>query len=894
MAETATILPATCTAVPRFRGKWTPRSGLDETADEFGEYRFCVITALPGSGKSRLMARMHAELQPFLHVCCWLRMVPQMRGDGIVARSIATALVQSVLGDRSATQALLMGNGVPPATIMLAALNEVAAFGGSVVMFIDDVHAIDAEPSISELQALFDAAPDNLKIVVGTRKTTRLKLARFRNDGQLLEIGNSDLAVSFRHLPDIVMDAGMQRPSLAELRELWDRTGGWLAGVRLLARGQLRLKRAAEPGRGFIICRDLSDYFEEEIFAGLSDEARGGLDAMLTPRLLIHDLMVALIDDASADRQIAELESQGLLTRLEGSDPLTYRAAPLLVEVTRAKSLLSVEEQRALHRTASTWFAAMGQLTTAAAHAVDAGEIDHAIELIERCGIDMLSHGDVAELQTWLPLLPFEKLRKSPTALLAVAWALSLLYRLDEAEALVAKLKADPAYDAAMSARYDCNLSALQVMQMSMRDDFDGAGRAGLEWRERFPSDSGWFGNVVDNSTGFSLALAGDPDRGRVILERAYLPDYYASQPYAAIYSRCILGVIDLRAGRIRHAETNFAWAVKRSEADLDPNSTGAVMAAGLLAAASYERGSISRMTELMEKYAWSLHAHLFTDARLQAYRAVARDQSQRGHYRAAISTLERILDAGPAVRLPRVYAAVLKEKIAIALQNKDTRTAATYIRLLEDQLAALACDDQLRPYVEASLCGSQAHLEIALGAPEKAIPLLRKAIRLDLSGGWNMRAFHWSVLAVRALWRQGKQRRAKLLLNKLIEKAVISGVFRTIVDGGRDVEAVLQALFEHQPRRMDPRKRNLLLRLREAFDPSLAAEAPATTQGQAVPILTEREIELIRFVRAGLTNRQIADRMKVSENTIKWHLKNVFEKASVKRRSELANVMLA
>lgn len=895
MEQPPTLLPASCTVVPKFRGKWKPRSGLMDTADQFGEYRFCVITALPGSGKSRFMARIHAELQIFMHICCWLRMAPQMQAPGMVARSIAMTFARSVLGDKSATQALLMGNGVPPSTILMVALNEIAAFDGSVVLFVDDVHMVDDDASLADLQTMIDNAPENLRIVLSSRKATRLKLARLRNDGQLLELQNADFAMSFKQLPEIVTDAGLPRPSLAELRELWSRTGGWLAGIRLLARGSLRPKGEARQNQGFAVSKDLIDYFEEEILSGLSDEARGALDAMLTPRRLVHDLMIDLIGEPDAARYIAELESRCLLTRSTEGNALAYKAAPLLVHATRAKSLLSADEVRALHRRCTDWFTEAGHLTTAAAHAVDSGDFERAIALIESCGIDMISHGDVVELQAWLPLLPVEKLRERPVALLAVAWALSLLYRLDEAAALLAQFDIGLVDDPGLRDHLDRNVSALRVMQMSMRDDFAGTNAQGIAWRERYPTDDGWFGNVVDNSISFSLALAGDPDRGKLVLEHAYLPDYYANNPYAAIYSRCILGLIDLRAGEVRRAEANFAWAVKKAETDMNPGSTGAVMAAGLLAGACYERGDVTRMTELMGGYAWSLHAHLFTDARIQAYRAVSRVQSQRGQYRAAISSLERILDAGPAVRLPRVHVDVLAEKIAVALEHQDTRAANAYSRALGDQLAAMQAGDQLRPYVEAALYGSQAHLDIVLGAPESAISMLRKAIRLDLAGGWHLRAFRWAVLAVRAQWRQGKQRQAERLMDRLLSRAVRSGVFRTILDGGRDIEAVLRRLHERQGARSgDARRYALLVRLRETFDPDLVPAPPDEPESAASGQLTEREIELIRFVRAGLTNRQIAERMKVSENTIKWHLKNVFEKASVKRRADLANLVLS
>ena len=41
----------------------------------------------------------------------------------------------------------------------------------------------------------------------------------------------------------------------------------------------------------------------------------------------------------------------------------------------------------------------------------------------------------------------------------------------------------------------------------------------------------------------------------------------------------------------------------------------------------------------------------------------------------------------------------------------------------------------------------------------------------------------------------------------------------------------------------------------------------------------------MLHFVAAGLSNKDLADRLSVSVNTVKWHLRNVFEKLQVKNR---------
>ena len=52
---------------------------------------------------------------------------------------------------------------------------------------------------------------------------------------------------------------------------------------------------------------------------------------------------------------------------------------------------------------------------------------------------------------------------------------------------------------------------------------------------------------------------------------------------------------------------------------------------------------------------------------------------------------------------------------------------------------------------------------------------------------------------------------------------------------------------------------------------------------------LTRREIEVLREVVAGYTNREIADRIQISENTVKAHLTHIFDKLGASNRVELA-----
>ena len=78
----------------------------------------------------------------------------------------------------------------------------------------------------------------------------------------------------------------------------------------------------------------------------------------------------------------------------------------------------------------------------------------------------------------------------------------------------------------------------------------------------------------------------------------------------------------------------------------------------------------------------------------------------------------------------------------------------------------------------------------------------------------------------------------------------------------------------------------------RRWFDPELVVRARHLAEAQAgssLVSLAPREKQLIGFVRSGLRNREIAEKLGVTEGTVKTYLHTVFEKLGVSNRTELA-----
>ena len=71
-------------------------------------------------------------------------------------------------------------------------------------------------------------------------------------------------------------------------------------------------------------------------------------------------------------------------------------------------------------------------------------------------------------------------------------------------------------------------------------------------------------------------------------------------------------------------------------------------------------------------------------------------------------------------------------------------------------------------------------------------------------------------------------------------------------------------------------------------FERDTAERAFAPSGGDGGEMLTPREIEIVRMVGQGLRNKAIAERLSISEGTVKVHLHNIYEKLKVDGRLEL------
>jgi LuxR family transcriptional regulator, maltose regulon positive regulatory protein len=155
-------------------------------------------------------------------------------------------------------------------------------------------------------------------------------------------------------------------------------------------------------------------------------------------------------------------------------------------------------------------------------------------------------------------------------------------------------------------------------------------------------------------------------------------------------------------------------------------------------------------------------------------------------------------------------------------------------------------------------------------------------------------------ILALQALAHQvqGDIPAALVLLERALTLAEPEGYVRIFVDEGPPIAVLLTKL--HEGLRKRPRaasttislaySERLLARLRGERDQEGTSPAASSAPAPAQPLLdplTERELEVLRLITAGLSNREIADRLVLAVSTVKSYVNTIYSKLQVESRTQ-------
>jgi LuxR family maltose regulon positive regulatory protein len=869
---------------PRVPRQQLARPRLQADHERLSDQPVILVQAPGGYGKTSLLAQWRREHLAQGRVVAWLTAQPQDDVRRFV-QSLSLA-VRTGAGRPSFGHALLGAatpTGLEDVTTWLA---DVAQSALNIVLIVDEADRLP-DGTRDALAYLLHNAPSNLRAVVAARADCQLGLDDLVSYGMATVVGPAQLRFQLDETIELVrgrFGTRVDRDAAARLHE-W--TEGWPLGLQLAlsvmaSASDPQAEISTMSGQGGAVRHALRNQFVSLLLANL-DPA----DVIFLTRISILDLLHPALCEtvarvADAGERLARLARDTPVFAVGEASEWLRMHALARDELRRRFALLPADEQAALNARAAAGLAALGLIESAALHALAAGQREAAYDLAERSLYEsLMARGHQSTVLEWLSRLPAEEVDRRPRLLLAVAWSLALSERHEQANHFIERILAQP--DAGAALRCECAL--IQSGAAVYADDPDRFAALHDPWAEDPPLTDPLLLQVHANRSAFRTLLEGEPALARLRQQQAPRGDHGPAQGYLGRWGDFIVGLSYVWEGQALLAEKLLRPTLARAEGELGRRSPFTCMLAAVLAAACWERNCPDEAGALLANRLDVLERSALPEAVLLGYRTLARIAAAEGAEHRALELLGAMDAVGVTRALPRLRIASLAEQVRLHARRFRPETCRELCARIDARLAEPAAPQGRLWHRSVTLLRevAQAHAAIAAQDWRQAAETLSRA---DAAAqGVKLGRLHIELLGLRA-WALDRcgEKSSLALLREAADLASTYGLLRVFDDAHPALgDWVRQAL----PDTSGP----------AAFGPGplaapLRAPAPALphAQDRATPsmVLTPKEREVLELTARNLSNKEIGLAMQVGEQTIKWHMKNLFAKLDAGTRKQV------
>ncbi|MBN1937236.1 MAG: hypothetical protein JW934_21430 [Anaerolineae bacterium] len=891
--------------IPPLRPGWVFRPHLVERLDA-GLRLGCKLTLLSapaGFGKTTLLSEWIAGCAQDTRVA-WISLDQE---DNDLARLLAylAAAIQTVEPGLGQNALARVQPSQPPDTeaMLIDLINVLADCRGAIVLVLDDGHEIAADVVHNALTFLLDHLPPHAHMVIATRVDPPWPLALLRSRQEMIELRAQDLRFTLEEAAAFLNNTLGFALSAKDIAALDARTEGWIAGLQMAALSM----RGQEDAAAFIQAfsgshRFVLDYLVEQVL----DQQDDALQTFLLQTSILERLTAPLCDAVVQEGGLAN--SQTTLDYLDRANlfvvPLDderrwYRYHHLFADLLRRRlASLHLEQVAEGHVRASAWYESQGSIHEAISHALAAADYERAARLVERYGGQALMRGEVVRVDRWIDALPEEMVRARPLLCLARAWTLGSVSEttdraiswMERAHALSAA-NPRPLSDPGSPYRTDHemineNARFFRITIAQRQAAPEKVVVLCLEALQTLPEADTYTRSAITFYLAQAYQRLGDREAAERALGQARQLGLIAEGHAVALV------VAGIQAGEAwdrgdlhavaRICREAIASLVRPAEQTGEP-APYACLIDVYLGRTLVEWNELEQAEPLLLRGIELAERIAEPGVQVDGCRDLARLHWMQGNFQEAHAWMDKALQA---CRWDAGYLHALHARIWLAQAENDPRWLDEAIQWADG--CALADPGEysweLQSLVRVRIAQYRAH-----GKPD-LLPVLAVLdghieAPADKSSGWQA-----EVLALEALllYVLGRTAEAMPPLARALTIAQTTGHALIFLEHG---PPMIELLREAVRRDIETGYARQLMAAFEARGcagqhmPSPGAKPAA----QTAPIepLSERELQVLRLLKSALTQREIADQLYLSVNTVRSHAKNLYAKLGARSRIE-------
>jgi LuxR family transcriptional regulator, maltose regulon positive regulatory protein len=876
-----------------------PRTALVQRLCETGS-RVVLIDSPAGYGKTTLLGQVFHALNARNLPTAWLTFDADDSSPGELLEYVLGVFLDANLLGRDAPEVAARMRQAASPRAAIAALLAAAATRNTVFLF-DDLHLVSAPECIAVVRLLLEHACASHRFLIGSRGRPPLDVSKLQVQGQLEVVSAAQMAFT---RAEIAQWTGRceNDPLVVELQE---KTRGWAVALRLFAaaapdhQGELEALVAS-------LCAGpaIADYLAEQVLSHLPPHLQQFLAVTSLPARLTAGLADRLCARCDGQQVLEQLERQSIFLARSDGEAGWYQYHGFFREFLRNRLAdQSGLDSGVLHRRAAEWLFAHRQLDEALQHAIEASAWDLAIEILESGGGWRLALERGSRVLRGVAAIPEAAMERSLLARLTLVYLLMHLGQVARAREHFERLRVDSDNytrwrGEAIERTARAEIQALDALLTVCEEK-----PLAVEVVERIRADAhsvGSGGRFVQLVTESSLSIYAHYDAGLYrecirLAEEGLIPLERAGAAFSVGYLQLYLGMSHFALGQLRRAQSWFLSAHDLARLRF-PHESLRLEALAWLAETQYEQDDIEAARTNIAAVFEELKGEPAVDSAVFqiAYPTAAALRFRERDIEGTLSLLMEARAVATYVRSERLLGLIEICRVEALTRAGYCADATELVGQRGFQQSLAAAEDRGSGALVA-MGGSLAlaRLDLATGdalAAERRLSAVRELSRAHQNEIIRVRCL---TLLAAAHFASGNRLESMDCLRELCSRVIPTGLKRILIDEKPLIEPALDHLLHECERPGTAAHVNAQIIadawLAQPHDParkSAASEACAAADASA-GILSPRQREVLELLAAGLSGKEIATRLALSESTIKSYRKALYAKLQAGRRSQ-------
>jgi LuxR family maltose regulon positive regulatory protein len=881
--------------IPPLRPNLIARSRLTERLNQGLQlgHKLTLVSAPAGFGKTTLLSEWIAKCE---RPVAWLSL-DEADNDPTRFLAYLIAALQTIAANIGEEVLPVLQSPQLPAIegILTILLNEITAIPGNFVLVFDDYHVIDSKSIDNALTFLLTHLPSQMHLVIATREDPQLPLARLRARSHLTELRVRDLRFTLTEAAAFLNQVMGLNLSGEEIAALEARTEGWVAGLQLAALSMQDLQDTT----GFIQSFTGSHYFVlDYLLEEVLQKQPEGIQNFLLRTSILDRLCGSLCDAVLLDTSASGQETLELLERANlfiiplGHERRWYRYHHLFAELLRNHLTRMYPDQLAdLHRRASDWYANNDFLYEAITHALAIQDWSRAADIIERHSDELPVRGESATRLGWFEMFPAQLLLDRPGLGLVYAWALFMSNQLDRAEQQLDQLTPFVQTTPSLLGEH----YAIRVIIAARRHDMPAVIELARQALSHVPPEEAsprsrilvTLGVAYEETSGDIVAAKGAFREAYELGKASPSPSAVGNAPLPLI-ALAYLADYEWLEGNLRNTSRMYEQAMELAEKWGGQSSLALCFVQQGRAGLLYEWNDLDGAANALQEC--FRIGELWKSPRLlvPAYGLSAMIMQAHGQEEEAQALIRRARQVTRETYTPPLDLGTLAfYQISLWIAQNDFQAIAQWEQ--DHDFEWRSQTGRVRDALTVVLARAQI-ARFHRGRDASALGHARTLIELTLeqvqTSGMALIATRLLLLDALALYAQRETVSAIAALKRALALAEPENYVRSFLDIGRPMEEFLLWSLESQSL-SEPHLRVYISKLLSHFGVDFSIISSQPTGEALIEPLTERELEVLRLIAQGLSNREIGERLFLALSTVKGHARIIFDKLQVQRRTE-------